>query len=626
MTRKIRGTSLIGFADFFESGVVVGAGVQVPKTKSSSKGGPKNIAANVSTGGKGKPPKIFTFPKPPLTKGVKTHGVVLQKAKSTINTGVQVLSKAAQALKASPTKALAVAAKKTAMGAQVAAAQGKLSPQAQMALSKQQTAAKKAATATATLKKHVVASHGSLTTLAKHAVAQKKTSLALRTPPKHRATKVGHLMSDPVIGQAVSAMLNDFYTVVGADPDPNNPGFLTDGTPDPAYGAAPADPTATSPVDTSGLSDTTDPVDSGADLPPPPPMDYFFTADQAKAAGAIYYNGERGYPAGYAGSYNLWTRKTDSSAGVPKTSGIDPVDHFGYVWGEAWDVKVPGGLPFGDDLAKDQWNGVQGRHILLSSKVGGPTTPDDVRQHNTQSTNPTNPEGVPYGPIVGNPNMPDFAAMRFDDQLQPFYLPQEAPDWLLFPLKQAAALTAQANAKAAADAQAAQQAALAKTQADAQLAQAQQDAQNQLAESAAQSQANVAQAQAESDAQAALVQQQQADTSAQQLETEQAKQAGDLMLQQAQREQQYLAQHPELEFPAQSQVQAVPPGYVPTDDGATPYDDGTGDTAMPGMSDFDTGGGEGKYPDGSPIPGADMMLDQDGEGADGSDVLADDSE
>jgi hypothetical protein len=295
-------------------------------------------------------------------------------------------------------------------------------------------------------------------------------------------------------------------------------------------------------------------------------MDQFFTASQAQQMGAIYYNGEKGYPQGYAGSLNLWTRKTDSKTGVPKTSGIDPTDHFGYVWGQAWDTKVAGGLPFGDDLKKDQWNHVHGRHILLHSKLGGACSIDEVRNQNRPQTNGNNPEGVKFGPIVGNPNMPDFAALRFDDQLQPFYLPQEAPDWLLFPLKQQAALTAQANAKAKADADAAAQAAMDKTNADYALAQAQQDAQNALAETQATSDYNIQQQQLDTQASQVMIQQQQqdstaafqqqqTDTAAQQAYIDQARQSADLqrqsdqlLINQATLEQQYYQQHPDALF------------------------------------------------------------------------------
>jgi len=585
---NIPGEHLIGFSDFFDE--TMGA---APAKPAAATAGP---APGTS---KGKPPQVFSFPKPPKTVGMKTQGAVLAKARDTLTKGAATVKKAALAIKAAAQKpapgkpSLITAVKRTtAMGA-AAQAQGKLTPKAQAALKKQQEAVKKAATATKSLQKKAVAAHGTISKLAKQAVNHKKTSLNLRKPPKQRtgAVKVGELLEDPVIGVAVAEELLGYYEAIGAAPDPTNPGYLDDGSPDPAYWG---DEGAGGAGDL--LSD--DPVDSGQDFPPAPAMDQFFTAAQAQAAGAIYYNGEKGYPQGYAGSLNLWTRKTDSKTGVPKTSGIDPTDHFGYVWGQAWDTKVAGGLPFGDDLKKDQWNHVHGRHILLHSKLGGACSIDEVRNQNRPQTNGNNPEGVKFGPIVGNPNMPDFAALRFDDQLQPFYLPQEAPDWLLFPLKQQAALTAQANAKAAADAAAAQQAALDKVNADGALAQAQQDAQTALTESQASSDYNVQQMQMDTQASQQMLQQQASDTQAQNLYMQQAQQAGNLYVQQQQQagdlqrqsdqllinqaalEQQYYQQHPEAMM---QEMQA------PQDGG------GGGGEGYP----QDDGGGEGDYEDGN---------------------------
>jgi hypothetical protein len=284
------------------------------------------------------------------------------------------------------------------------------------------------------------------------------------------------------------------------------------------------------------------------------------------------------------------------------------------VWGQAWDTKVAGGLPFGDDLKKDQWNHVHGRHILLHSKLGGACSIDEVRVQNTPQRNGNNPEGVKFGPIVGNPNMPDFAALRFDDQLQAFYLPQEAPDWLLFPLKQQAAITAQANAKAKADADAATQAALDKTNADYALSQAQQDAANALAETQATSEYNIQQQQLDTQASQTMIQQQQqestaafqqqqTDTAAQQAYIDQARQAADLqrqsdqlLINQATLEQQYYQQHPEALF--QQPQQGEEGGEYAEggdeggehDEGGGEYAEDEGDYQEPGDEYFEEGG------------------------------------
>jgi hypothetical protein len=233
-----------------------------------------------------------------------------------------------------------------------------------------------------------------------------------------------------------------------------------------------------------------------------------------------------------------------------------------------------------------------------------------------QSASKNNPYGVPYGPLVGNPGMPDFAHMRVDAAGNMFWLPQEAPDWLTFPIKQAAALTAQAAKKAEEEAAKAAAAAEAKARADEASAQAAQDAANALAESQATSAAKVAQteeetkqAQAETQAQQALVQQQAAETAEKGVETEQMKQAGELMLAEAKRQQEYLAAHPEEEF--------GPPGgpaAEPEDAAVEGADEGTIEEETSMMPGMEGSGAEGEYEDNLPIPGGDIMADMDGEG------------
>jgi hypothetical protein len=116
----------------------------------------------------------------------------------------------------------------------------------------------------------------------------------------------------------------------------------------------------------------------------------------------------------------------------------------------------------------------------------------------------------------------------------------------------------------------------------------------------AQAQAQGEQAAVETQAQQAIVQQSQADVAQQQVDTEQAKQAGALMLQDAQQELAYAQAHPEEAYGDEGGDQ----------DGQQMAE---GEPALPGMED---GGGEGDYDDGAPVPGADIMKDADGEGFD----------
>lgn len=593
MTHKIKGPELVGFSDFFG-----------PSAE------PEVIGANKKPV-KGKPPKTYKFPKPPRTVVVEHHGKVLNKARHVVAHAVDTVKKAAKLLaQHAPTRPGAKPLPRPVhVGAAAAAA---MTPKQKLAVQKHNAAAVKAQQATKLLAAHTLKAKKSVEALAKRMVAQKHLAQKMRKKAGGAKTHVGELLADSIIGAAVQQAFQDYYTAVGADPDPNNPGFLTDGSPDPAAsgdtGAASGGAGLDASLDTGALTD--DPLDSGQ-LPAAPPMDQFIP--DMTAVGGIAYHGEKGYPDGFCGSYNLFTRKTDVYEAID-SAGIDGTSHFGYIFGRFHDSEQKGGLPFGDDLKSGVWNHVWGRHWAAGANWSTAVDPKEAFASNSK----TNPKGVPYGPLVGNPNMPDFAAMRVDGQGNMFWLPQEAPDWLTFPLKQAAALTAQQAAKAQKDAEAAAAAAAAKQQADAAAAQAAQDAQNALAESAAKSQAAVAETQQQTDAQQALIDQQKADTAEQQLETQQAQQAGDLLIQQAQQQAAWNAQHPDLAFGPGGGAPdgGGDDGTVPTDDGSTPHDDGTGDTFMPGM-ESESSGGEGEYDDGTPTPGGDILLDADGEGFQG---------
>ena len=558
MTHKISGETLIGFSDFFHDGI---AHIGAAKTK-------------------GKPPKVFPYAKPRKTTAVQHHGKTLHHAHGVAAHAAQVIAHARQVLAAKPGtvpgKTVPLSGRKVHVGAATS-----LSPKAQAAVKKHNDAVEKARKATQVLAQKTLKAKASLQALAKKMVAQKKVAMSLRKPSRGgHGVHVGALLADPVIGEGVAQALRDYYDMVGADPDPNNPGFLTDGSPDPAAASAAAD-------GTSAAADTQagDAQDSGQ---LPPTLDMGEPITDLTQLGALMYHGEKGYPDGYAGSYNLFTRKTDSYAAID-SPGIDGTDHFGYVWGRFHDREQPGGLPFGDELKEGTWNHVRGRHWAAGANWANPVDPSEAFASATQSH-----QGQGYGPLVGNPQMADFKGLRIDSQGNMGWLPQEAPDWLTFPLKQAAALTAQQAAKAAKDAADAQAAADAKAQHDAQAAQAAQDAQNALSESQAKSEAAVAETQQQTQAQQALIEQQQADTAAQAVETEQTKQAGDILVQQAERAKAYYEQHPEEEFGPPVE----PPG-------------GEGEPPMPGT---DGSGAEGTYDDGLPLPGGDITADADGEG------------
>lgn len=570
---KIQGETLLGFGDFFEGGIVVGA---------STKPLPRKPPARKPAKGGGKPTQTRSYPKGRNNPAMRDQGKVLTKSKSIVTKAAAAMSKAKQLLARKP------AAKPVVLGAAAAAT---LTPKQKLAVQKQNAAADKATKTGRELAQRVLKTRKTAGDLAKKMVTQKKLAQKLRKPqrgggrgarrpiPGKGKTTVGALMNDAVIGEDVREMLEEYYETVGASPDPNYPGYLTDGTPDPAY----TDPSMMDPSLTDPLL-TDSPFDTGQELPPAPPMDVF-TADMT-TVGGIAYDGSKGTPEGYVLSYGLATRKTDHSV-EPDTAQIDGTEHFGYVFG-LYDKVNPnnGGIPWGsgDNLKPGVWNHIEGRFWLGRSF----SKPVDASEA-FASYNKKTKYGEAYGPLVGNPMMPDFARMRVDGQGNMFWFPQEAPDWLTFPIKQAAALTAQAAAKAQADADAAYAAAEAKARADEAAAMAAQDAANALAESQAASQQAIAMAEADTQAQQLLVEQAAADTAQQQLDILQQQQAGDIMARRAQRMEDYYAKHPEEEF-------AIDPNEPP----------------MPGMEDG--GGGEGEYDDGAPIPGGDIMLDADGEG------------
>ena len=228
---------LLGFSDFFDA---VGA-VKKPAPKPA--------------GGKtGKGSKTFKpYPKPALTSGVKGHKKALKTGHSAILKAGKALGRAQLLLAHKPaaklppavTKSVAPAArnlvkitgKNVVLGATVAA---KMSPKAMRAVQIHNAAVAKAKKAAQVLAQHALKTKKSVQHLAKKMVEQKKTMKQLRSP-KRPGTHVGDLLADPVIGEHVAEMLGEYYESVGADPDPANPGFLTDGSPDPAAGAATTD-------------------------------------------------------------------------------------------------------------------------------------------------------------------------------------------------------------------------------------------------------------------------------------------------------------------------------------------------------------------------------------------------
>jgi hypothetical protein len=315
-----------------------------------------------------------------------------------------------------------------------------------------------------------------------------------------------------------------------------------------------------------------------------------------KLVGGIPYNGSKGTPNGYAGSYGLFTRDTSEDAPGGKVAGSDPgINDYGYVWGSFDQDQVPGGTPWGGRLSENTWNLLHGRYVRSGEgEFNHPVDPTEAFSSNQK----TAPNGKSFGPLVGNPGMPEFKGMRFDASGQAFWYPQEAPDWLVAPLKQAAALTDAKNAKAAADEQKQFQLEEDKKRRDEQAAQAAQDAANALAESQATSASNIAQSQAAADqaaqetaAEQQLVEAAQQETQQSASDAAQEQQANQLLIEQAQRQQALLAQNPDIELALMAQDALAQGGDDQGDDGGddTGAPDDTGDTT------FDDGGDAGDF-------------------------------
>lgn len=180
---------------------------------------------------------------------------------------------------------------------------------------------------------------------------------------------------------------------------------------------------------------------------PAPPMSEFIP--DMNAVQGILYDGSKGKPNGFVGSYGLFTGATNYAPGFGEniTSSKNPLmmlnpvyaasadsalgdEHYGYVWGSFDKDNVPGGIPYGKSLREKEWNEVAGRYEpAASGQFSRVATAAEAFASPTMQSK----HGKPFGPLVGNPNMPDFAKMRVDAQGNMFWHPWEAPKWLKRP-------------------------------------------------------------------------------------------------------------------------------------------------------------------------------------------------
>lgn len=594
MYEKLTGPTLCGFADFFDDSL---GAVTTPKTATS----PAAAQAAAAKAAPKKPAAPKTAPKAnasglPRSKTVQQHGQMLTRARVTAGKAVAAIDHAAKQIRKH--QADVAARKKVAVGEclgnveigadyiEIGADAPKLTPKSRAAVQKHNAALAKTDQATKVLATQAKKAKGTTVALAKQIKNQRNVAANLRKPkPGPTQVRGIDLAGHSEIGEAVEELFDQYYTAIGAAPDPNNPGFLDDGSQDPAY----QDPAMLDPSIGLPLGSGEVPMDTGMELPPAPGLDTFVS--DMESVGGIAYDGSKGYPNGYCLSYRLFTRETDHYVAPSSAGTVDGIEHNGFVWGCYNDEGPEKGIPWGDDLPPNQWNRVRGRHMALVTRVEfDPMTPAEVFAANTPATNPL-AHGIQYGPLIGNPALAMFNGMRVDAKGRMFWFPQEAPDWLTFPLKQAAALTAQAEKKAADDAARVEAAARAKEAADMAAEAARVEASAALAERQAVSESAIAQTQQQTQSNQLLLQQAQNEQQQEAATAQQYQSAGDLLIEEARRR-----------MAAQAAQPAMPsmPGQQ------LPYSQDEGEEEG-GESDYDEGGA-------FPYPGADMMHDADGEG------------
>jgi hypothetical protein len=325
--------------------------------------------------------------------------------------------------------------------------------------------------------------------------------------------------------------------ILGVDGNGLSPG-------EPGYDAT-TDPASSSYLDPNTYEDPSLPSPDASFDPPPIPAAPLNTTIKALPADAVVYDGSKGMPPYCVGSYSYWKGS--------------PPEENGYVWGfdkinapnsgspARW-IKVYGKRGF--DVAPKSI----GEGILSFMSAGIPQLIAAAAQQGNWNWDDVTAADLPapaaasaaagYGPLIGNPSMPDFANLRWaTDAKQWFWYPSEAPEYATAESKRAIALLNQQTAQALADAQAAQK--VLDDQLAAELAEAQ--AQQDLADLDAQHQQEQAQQAADAAAQVAATGQAQQEAAAQ---SRFAQQQQEMEMQAAQRQQEMDLQREQMEMQA----------------------------------------------------------------------------
>lgn len=519
--------NLLGFGDFFQD-VSLGAAKKPPARPPASK--------SLASSRKFKPVvsrKAANKGKPSPHKSAILHTIAA--GKKAIEFGKKAATSAAQykanakggryapLVKVAPTK---VRGDGTVMLGAVGKAARVLNPAQRAAVSKHvNLVAKQAASARrlAGLAKRAQGVGAGTLTFSKSAAAAIKASFA---PKWKRGTRVGNVE----IGAEAMQLFEDFYTAIGASPDPDYPGFLDDGSPDPAFMDPAADDisTADAAMDAGAGSvvapDGTVIYDPATDpaLTPMPARGGTISPEEASETwqnvppDGIVYDGSRGLAENAVGSWNaFYGAQKHDGWGVPS-----------FLRGSVDGGKTIQWLYYSPETA-DKGFQVAGREFQTLATSGAPEC-KGVSANSLQRG---------WGPIVGNPKDPFFANLQYAVAeglwfWQGPYAPRHATSEADAKIAAANKKIVEANRMAALVVAAQMQ----KDLLDRQEAKAKQDAANALAQSAADTQSQIVKQQVEAQASQLDMQTQKAELDYQKQQALLEMQTNQAMLEDAKRE------------------------------------------------------------------------------------------
>ncbi len=217
-------------------------------------------------------------------------------------------------------------------------------------------------------------------------------------------------------------------------PNPADPGYLMDGTPDPAYGGG---------LSSTAVSQVPGPPDYGAGptptvdtVSPQPEIDYVPSSDLGDDSAQFYTSDPSGtLPNGSMGS--------PVPLGAIYFDGSQPIPFRGVGNTTCFNGMLPGGvMPKGGPNSGYEWHGSGGFDwaLVLQGSGGGYSggkNYDKVSNPDAAMISESQKNG--WGPLIGNPQGGWTNGLRFDVAKMAFFWPFDmAPSWAQAPMKQAA--------------------------------------------------------------------------------------------------------------------------------------------------------------------------------------------